>query len=73
MTYDDEEDNSERCEHGLLWEYECAMCEKEQREFYCELLTMLGAGDPEEGRKWLIKALKETKRPCDDTRASESK
>lgn len=56
----DEELLDDRCEHGILWKYECAMCEKENREFYLDLFTHLGGGDPEKGKRWMIWALKET-------------
>ena len=59
MTYD--EDNSERCEHGLLWEYECEMCEKENDEFFTDLFTQLGGGDIELGRQLVLKMLSKKK------------
>lgn len=69
MEYD--EDNSERCEHGLLWEFECEMCEKESNEFFTDLFAMFGDGDVELGKKRVLEALK---KPRDSrTRASESK
>jgi len=68
MTYDDE-DNSERCEHGLLWEFECTMCEKENDEFFTDLFKMFGDGDLELGKQRVLAALRKQR----DTRASESK
>lgn len=56
MEYD--EDNSERCEHGLLWEFECEMCEKENNEFFTDLFTMFGDGDVELGKKRIAEALR---------------
>lgn len=57
LDMNDYEEDTERCEHGLLWEFECEMCEKSNREFFAELFIKLGAGDAELGKQIMLEMM----------------
>lgn len=56
MNRDDEE-NSIACPHGITWANECVKCEIEYADTIFKVMHVLGNGDVEKGRQWLIETL----------------